>query len=424
MKTASYISTQTETGGVGKYPLSTQTLDFIQSQILLLQQLSLIGGKRYILQEPDGMAVGYVVIDGEVLPMAAKPIMGNTIKYITVKTEKEDIEADGEVYVEARTVRTAAYSPVKSGAENYEVNTFTNFAPNTTLAAQIKSMPETVLKYLQDVMAEKLSSLTVSGMTRDKLDGIKIPCIISCVASVSLFGGYTNYSVFVRLMGKTVYQELTLPDNAKYFRTFTTTWSEWSKVTENLHIEVKISKGTVYLRHGQLPADADIMLLRKKKRSKFRRTGGAKSYSHNKGKRDLRQPKSQYVHYKGIILSKGEAGKWYVPKCISVANKAVDSVLIDKEIAGICRELIRETTTEDGTTFRIFGLRNRITSKNGKGRQHHGYVPIAVQAACSKGSYSKDSGGEMVKMKYRISRRKYKVNGQFAYAWYRSFSLE
>ena len=54
MKTASYISTQTTTGGVGKYPLSTQALDFIQSQILLLQNLSLIGGNRYILKAPDG----------------------------------------------------------------------------------------------------------------------------------------------------------------------------------------------------------------------------------------------------------------------------------------------------------------------------------------------------------------------------------
>ena len=36
MKTASYTDTRTATGGVGKYPLSTETLDFIQDQIKLL----------------------------------------------------------------------------------------------------------------------------------------------------------------------------------------------------------------------------------------------------------------------------------------------------------------------------------------------------------------------------------------------------
>ena len=45
MNTASYTSTTTATGGVGKYPLSTETLDFIQSQIKLLECLAGIGGK-------------------------------------------------------------------------------------------------------------------------------------------------------------------------------------------------------------------------------------------------------------------------------------------------------------------------------------------------------------------------------------------
>lgn len=59
MNTASYTSTTTATGGVGKYPLSTETLDFIQTQIKLLECLAGIGGKNYILQ---GDAGGVVVI--------------------------------------------------------------------------------------------------------------------------------------------------------------------------------------------------------------------------------------------------------------------------------------------------------------------------------------------------------------------------
>lgn len=426
MKTASYISTQTASGGAGQYPLSTQTLDFIQSQILLLQNLSLIGGKRYILREPDGEKTGIVVIDGEVLIMTAKPVMANNIKYITVQTEKEDIEADGETYIEARTQRTASYAISKTGGEDYEINTFTNFAPNSTLVAQIKQMPETVLTYLRDVMNEKLSSLEVTGMTKKKLDSIKTACIISCRDSIALFSGQTNYSIMVRLMGGLVHQELTLPDNQKFVRTFDgTSWTSWGRVNENLHIEVKISKGTVFLRHGHLPFDASILLLRKKKRSKFRSTGGDHSYPKNKGKRVNRLPKTQYVHFKGIVLSQGVPGKWYVPKCVSVANKNVDGDLIDKELPTLCRSMIRELSRDGITYYRIQGVRNEVTTRNAKHCQHRGYAPIAIQVARHKDNVSKDSGGEMVRMKYRISRKKYlRGDKSYSYTYYRGFSLE
>ena len=439
MKTASYISTQTETGGSGKYPLSTQTLDFIQSQILLLQQLSLIGGNRFILREPDGNSAGACVIDGEVLVLSAKPVRGTSTKYISVVTEKQDIEADDEVYIEARTVRTATYSTTKT-AECYEINTFDNFATNTTLAAQVKQMPETVLKYISDIMAEKLSSLEISGMTQAKLDSIKTPCLISCKNSIALFAGQTNYSVMVRLMGDVVHQELTLQDNQKFVRTFSSgTWGKWGRITENLHIEVKIVKGTVYLRHHYLPSDASIILLRKKKRSKFRSTGGKNAYSKNQGKRIGRSPKTQYVHFKGIVLSQGVAGQWYVPKCVSVADNAVDGKLIDKELPTLCRGLIVENSkirnikgtngeTEEIFGFSIQGLRNFITDKNGRNMQHRGYASIAVQVARQNNNVAKDAGGEMVKLKYRISRKRTRKDGHSGalsdFIWYRSFSLE
>ena len=436
MKTASYISTQTETGGTGKYPLSTQTLDFIQSQILLLQQLSLIGGNRFVLKEPDGTSAGAVVIDGEVLVLAAKPIRSTSTKYISVDTETLNIEADGETYVGARTVRTAAYSTTKK-SECYELNTFDNFATNTTLAAQVKQMPETILKYLSDVMAEKLSSLEISGLTQEKLDSIKTPCLISCKDSIALFAGQTNYSVMVRFMGGVVHQELTLQDNQKFVRTYSAgAWGAWGRTTENLHVEVKIVKGTVYLRHHYLPSDASIILLRKKKRSKFRSTGGSNAYTKNKGKRIGRSPKTQYVHFKGIVLSQGTSGQWYVPKCVSVADKAVDGNLIDKELPTLCRSLIEEKTidisSKSGTTatisgYRVQGLRNFVTNTNGKNMQHRGYVSIAVQVARQSNNTAKDAGGEMVKLKYRISRKrnKNKELGTYSdYIWYRSFSLE
>lgn len=388
-----------------------------------------------MLKEPDGTSTGVVVIDGEALVLAAKPVKGTATKYVSVTTEKQDIVADGETYVEARTTRTAFYSTTKT-SESYDINTFNNFATNTTLAAQVKQMPETILTYISDVLTEKLSSLKLSGMTQDTLDSIKTPCLLSCSDSLALFG-QTSYSVFVRLMGSVVHQELTLSDNQKFVRTYIAgVWTEWSRITENLHIEVKISKGVVYLRHHYLPSDVSIILLRKKKRSKFRSTGGSNSYSKNKGKRVLRSPKTQYVHFKGIVLSQGDAGQWYVPKCISVANNAVDGTLIDKELPTLCKSLIIEKdiakTSSSGSVnkisgYHIQGLRNFVTSTNGKNMQHRGYASIAVQIARHSGSASKDAGGEMVKLKYRISRKRNKnqtTNEYSNYIWYRSFSLE
>ena len=437
MKTASYTSTQTETGGSGKYPLSTQTLDFIQSEILLLQQLSLIGGNRFVLKEPKENVPGAVVIDGEILVLSAKPERGTGTKYISVKTEKQDIEADGEIYKEARIIRTATYSTTKS-EECYDLSTFNlDFATNTRLATQIKQMPQLVLKYIRDILEEKLSSLEITGLTEEKLDSIKTPCVISCKDSIAMLG-QTKYSIMVRLMGDVVHQELTLQDNQKFVRTFSSgTWGKWGRITENLHIEVKIVKGTVYLRHHYLPSDASIILLRKKKRSKFRSTGGKNAYSKNQGKRIGRSPKTQYVHYKGIVLSQGVAGQWYVPKCVSVADMRVDSDLVGKEMPTLCRALIKEGTaiiSPDGSTrqevsgFRIQGLRNFVSNSNGRNMQHSGYASIAVHIARQRNNVSKDGGGEMVKLKYRISRKRTRKDGHNGslsdYIWYRSFSLE
>lgn len=424
MKTASYISTQTATGGAGKYPLSTQALDFIQSQILLLQNLSLIGGNRYILKAPDGTSTGCVVIDGEVFTLPSSPALTAATKYIIVKTEKEDIEADGETYMEARTIRTAYLSQSKSGAEAYEVSQFNDFATNTTLSAQIKQMPSTVLRYIQDVLNEKLSSLTIKGLTQSQLDSLRTPCLVSCENSLLLFG-CNNYAIVVKCMGATIQQELVLPDGSRYVRVATATgaWGAWAKETENLHIEVKIAKGVVYLRHGQLPTGTKIVLLRKKKRSKFRRTGGAHAYAANRGKRVMRQPKTQYVHYKGIILSQGEPNKWYVPKCTAVADQAADGNLIDRELPTLCAPLIKQIASlDDGIArYKAQGVRNIITTRNGKGNQKKAFVEIAVQAALSASAGSKDAGGEMVRMKYRLSRKRNKVDNSIT--WIRSFSM-
>ena len=439
MKTASYTDTRTATGGVGKYPLSTETLDFIQDQIKLLELLAGAGGSNYILKAPDGTNAGVAVIvnadkQTEVVEIHPLPVFGASVKYLTVTTTAEDIKADAETYKEARILRVAQFTTAK-GAESYDINSFANvngkqleaFPTNALLAAQIKNMPQTVLTYLKDVLAEKLTAKTVQGLTQTQLDGLKTPCVLSCTASVSLFGS-ADYTVIVTAQGRTmVRQELIQGQDCHYVRTWNgATWGVWCQQTETaMHLDVKIVGTKVYLRHGTLGADCDIVLLRKKKRSAYRRTGGAQSYTKNKGKRQKRQPKSQYVHFKGVRLSKGTPGKWYVPKCIGVADPKTDSNLIGKELPTLCASLFY---VGHGGFYRMQGSSKKIVLKsttNRKGTCHKAYAPIGVQIARLKATGGKDSGGEIVRMKYRVSQRRTKsASGVISYGWLRSFSLE
>lgn len=439
MKTASYTSTKTATGGVGKYPLSTETLDFIQDQIALLELMAGLGGSNYILRAPDGTNSGVAVIvnaqkQTEVVEIKPTPVFSTSVKYLTIATETQDITADAETYKAARILRTGQFT-TNRGAESYDINSFANinnkaleaFPTNAVLAAQIKNMPQTVLTYLTDVLAEKLTSKTVQGITQKQLDGLKMPCVLSCTKSVALFNGLTEYTVVVTAQGGSyVRQEVIQGSDQHYVRTFNgTTWGAWAQQTETaMHLDIKIVGTTVYLRHGALGADCDIVLLRKKKRSKCRRTGGPNSYAKNRGIRKFRQPKNQYVHFKGIRLSKGEPGKWYVPKCIDVKDRAVDSNLIGKEMPTLCSSIFY--VGQDGI-YRVQGTRKKLVLKTTTAKKnvcHRAYAQIGVQIARLNPTGGKDSGGEIVRMKYRISQRRTTTGGRTAYNWVRSFSAE
>lgn len=436
MNTARYTDTCTATGGAGKYPLSTETLDFIQTQIKLLEHLAGVGGKNYILPGPGGRG-GVVALTTrdkgmELLELMDSPAFSSSIRYITVTTTPEDIVADAETYVEARTYRRAQYT-TDEGAESYDIGSFANvsnktlgaFPTNAALAAQIKNMPAKVLEYLKDVLASKLTAKALKNVSKAQIDGLRTACVLSCADSHMLFGS-SDYTLIVTEQGKSkVRQELVQGDNIRYVRTGDRdTWGPWKYQAETaMHLEVKIVDTAVYVRHGDLPADCDIVLLRKKKRGPWRRTGGVNADAKNRGIRKRRSPKTQYVHFKGIRLGKGTPGQWYVPKCISVCDRIKDGKLVGKELPGLCKSFFYPG---GGGFYRIQGSRKRIALKtmpNAKNVQHAGYVPIGLQIARIKGNGGKDSGGEIVRMKYRISQQK-AMDGEYGYAWRHTFSIE
>ena len=402
MNKAQYTSTSVADGGNGMYPLSTQTLSFIQSQIELLQELAAIGGKRYILKEPANGSIGIVVIDGEVLPLAATPTTGKGIK---VTEERQDIVADGTTYVEARIVRSAKYvaTYTPDTPDLYAASEFNNFATNQALFSTMQN-----LKLVADNLNARLYVAT-GVYSRAQLDVQLTNIRLHCKAGSAVINGAAEYTINVYRNGNTCTQEQILPNMQRYKREYDfakKAWGEFTAVTENLHIEVKIKdRTTVYVRHGVIPEGVELVLLRKKRRSKHRRTGGSKTTNElYKGKKMKRQPKNQYVHFKGIVLSTGEPNKWYVPKCVAVADEERDGDLIGKEMPTLCQSLIYydKTSSVGESIYTVQHSRKKCSLRGeAENTQAEVYAKIGLQFAVSD-TRRKSSGGEMVKMKYRL----------------------
>ncbi len=120
----------------------------------------------------------------------------------------------------------------------------------------------------------------------------------------------------------------------------------------------------------------------------------------------LRQPKNQYVHYKGVILSTSSPNNWYVPKCIGVTD-IEDNALIGKELGKICEDMIvasgtiQEIAAGNGL-YKVVGTRVKASKKGSKPKtQASCYARIALQFAAA-GKTFKSAGGEMARMKYRL----------------------
>ena len=405
MNTAKYLSTLSENGGNGLYPLSVQALNFIQEQLTLLQNVAQIGGKRYVLVAPTAQTDGIVVIDGEVLPLQATGRPGPGIK---VEESTEDIVADGVTYREARVRRYARY-----------VNTFTPDTPNLYSASEFNAFATNINlnTRFQDYvgladMISKCLQVATGVYTSTALDGAKENIRIHCKAGSAVINGAAEYTINVYKSGNKVTQEQLLPNMQRYKREYNPTtnkWSPWVFCTENLHLEVKVkNRTTVYVRHGVIPEGVQLVLLRKKPRGAKRRSGGFNGANQNyRGKVRKRQPKNQYVHFKQIVLSTGEPNKWYVPKCISVDGDTNQN-LVGKELPTLCQTLIYAENQRVALSgfyeyvFRIQGQRKKVTFKAGLAKSDaSGYAKIALQLATTSEN-SKSPGGEIVPMKYRI----------------------
>lgn len=405
MNRAEYLSTSTAEGGNGLYPLTTQGLSFIQDQISLLQTMALIGGKHYILREPTETTDGIVVLNGEVLPL--KGTRGISIRIVE---KVEGITADGTTYEEARVYRYAEYTNLflPDNPTYYAASGIEPIQSNDQLA---KKLQEYVA--VNTELAKRLTSISTNSLTRVQLDAQKENVRLNCRKGSVVLNGAEEYTINVyRHSANNITQEQILPDLRRYARYWDSnkkTWGGFFQVTENLHIDMKVTRGsTVYVRHGFIPEGVQLVLLRKKKRSRKRRSGGTTGTNAAwQGKSALRQPKNQYVHYKGVILSTSSPNNWYVPKCIGVTDKE-DNNLIGKELGRICEDMIVPVSggvgniATDNGLYKVVGTRVKASKKGNKAKtQAACYARIALQFAAA-GKTFKSAGGEMARMKYRL----------------------
>lgn len=349
---------------------------------------------------------GFIIHEGELLRLQ---YTSSKIKpAIAIRETQHDIRADGTTYKNARTDRCAVYETAIVTGVNYPATNYPLIQTNAQLAAKLQEYTA-----VNSELAKKLTVMSTDSLTRTALDNQKEDVRICCRKGCVQLNGAEEYTINVyRHSATNITQEQILPDLRRYVRYWDSSakaWTAFFPVTDNLHIDVKVSKGsTVYVRHGFIPEGVQLVLLRKKKRSRKRRSGGTTGTNPAwKGKSGLRQPKNQYVHYKGVILSTSSPNSWYVPKCIGVTDKE-DNNLIGKELGSICEGLIQvcggtvaEVAAGNGL-YKVIGTRVKASKKGAKEKtQACCYAKIGLQFAAA-GRTFKSAGGEMARMKYRL----------------------
>ena len=117
--------------GNSMFPLSTDALEFMQEQTLLVARLTELAGSRVIITQPTSGKVGLCVFDGELLPLT-----GNTSDPRIAITEiLESITAHGTTYENVRIKREAVY-----GTSGESVRTFVVLDNMVTLKTAIANL--------------------------------------------------------------------------------------------------------------------------------------------------------------------------------------------------------------------------------------------------------------------------------------------
>lgn len=118
MNTANYLTAVNRAGEAGHYPLSTETLDFNQQQIILLSHLAKLSGyKTVMLKTPTTTEAGVAILSGEVVEVdrLSAPLLPDTSYKLELKQTTVDVSTSDDVYKGARTMRIATLVKGENG---------------------------------------------------------------------------------------------------------------------------------------------------------------------------------------------------------------------------------------------------------------------------------------------------------------------
>lgn len=136
-----------------KYPVSVNTLDFIQEQIKFVMKLTGMAGKRVILKESTATEDGLVIIDDEI-----HVLKGTRSNYIKICEYPIDITAKGETFKNARIERNAKYVAYFNGSGFYSRANFVEVKNLTELTASLQHhVPKgTIIDWYGEASCDKI----------------------------------------------------------------------------------------------------------------------------------------------------------------------------------------------------------------------------------------------------------------------------
>ncbi len=128
------MNTQSFINDGQKFPLSTESLNFIQEQIKLVYGLTDLAGANVIIKDSTSTKDGLVIFDGELLPLK-----GTHNAYISLVQSKETLSI-GDFSENVRTLRVAVYGnrPDSSAIRNVPSSSFSGIKNILTLMDELK----------------------------------------------------------------------------------------------------------------------------------------------------------------------------------------------------------------------------------------------------------------------------------------------
>lgn len=187
MNLANYTTATNSAGKVGQYPLSTETLSFLQDQILLLQQLvGIVDGPRsnrpIIIKSPTKTEVGALIYRGEILEVSTLSIDVQAGKEysVVIREAASDIKIQGDLYKAARTIRVAHVSPL--GAVG-SIGTVQSRSAGVVHTADTANLYE---------LSRKSYTMYADASSRAVLTGTQVPPLGSMILLSGQLNGYQD----------------------------------------------------------------------------------------------------------------------------------------------------------------------------------------------------------------------------------------